>query len=433
MLTVRNPLEVLAGAFNRVPVPHAADSAGSIGGGYWARPASDKAAQLEAYNAVSTLRQVVSSLSEDTSRVKWHMHRIRQRSSFNTDQCELCGKENVALLEKHPALDRWNEPNDFFTGQEFREGYQQHVELAGEGFWVLDLVEAGAFSGVTEMWYVRPDRMEPIKSREKFLLGWAYRSPDGELVPLEVEQVIPIKSPDPVDIYRGTGATQTLLNDIRASVKSALWTDRFFENSAIPGGVISIDGTLGDEDFKKLTRRWREQHKGTTNAHRVAILEHQGKWQTTSFSPKDMILTDLRQFSANQIREAWGFPEFASGKLENANRASSEAADAWYTQRLIVPRLDKTESALNARYLKRWGSTGQNVEFAYSDPVPPNAEAENAERASKADAYSKLVAAGVHPDDAATVVGLPAMRTVSRPQPTTTGRDPDPDTTEPGA
>lgn len=411
MLRVRNPLSAIASAFNSLPVPQASDRWDATGTA-WMRPASDRTAQLESYSQVSTLRQVVHSLSEDTSRVEWHMHRVRQRTSKNPSTCPLCDADNVDLLLDHPALARWESPNDFFTGQEFIEGFQQHVELTGEGYWVLDLVEAGDFGGPVEMWYARPDRMMPVKSKTEFLVGWLYRGPDGELVPLTHQQVIQLKSPDPIDIYRGSGAVSTLLTDIRASVKSALWTDNFFENSAMPGGIIEIENGLEDTQFRRLVQRWREQHKGVSNAHRVAILEHGGKWKDRSFSPKDMILTDLRQFSNDQIREAWGFPEFASGKLDNANRASSEASDAWYTQRLIVPRLDKIKMALNKRYLPLWGVTGRSVEFAYSNPVPADVESENATRLNKAQSFKLMVEAGVDGRDAMEAVGLPAMEWV---------------------
>lgn len=407
MLRVRDPL---AGLLNRVPIPLAPASGGGGGSSRWWDRGSDRTAQMEAYNSVGTLHQVVHSLSEDTSRVDWHMHRVRKRGTGSASKCELCNKDSVDLLEEHPALTRWSKPNDFTTGQEYVEGFQQHIELTGEGFWVLDIVEAGMFGGPVEMWYARPDRMKPVKSREKFLLGWVYTGPDGEQVPLESRQVIPLKSPDPLDIYRGSGAVQTLLADIRASINAANYTSAFFENSAQPGGFLMIPTELDDIQFRKLLTRWREQHKGVDNAHRVAILENGMKWQDSSFSPKDMILPELRNFTSSQIREAFGFPEFASGILQDANRASSEASDAWYTQRLIVPRLDKIADALNYRYLPLWGVTGKGVEFAYSNPVPPDAEMDIKKQDSRIANYATLVGVGVEPDDAAEACGLPPMR-----------------------
>ncbi len=123
------------------------------------------------------------------------------------------------------------------------------------------------------------------------------------------------------------------------------------------------------------------------------------------------------------VREAFGFPEFASGKLENANRAASEASDAWYTQRLIVPRLDKIADALNYRYLPLWGVTGNNVEFAYSDPIPPDAEMDIKRADSQVTRYATLVGVGVEPDDAAEICGLPPMRHRPEPKPVSVPAD----------
>lgn len=405
--------DLVAGPFNRVPVPLSHRNESPVFGGL-SFAGQDRLSQMAAYGAVGTLFQVVHALSEDTSRVDWHMHRLRQRNpGRDGSTCELCDKPGVSLLEKHPALDRWSEPApDNLTGQEFVETYQQHLELTGEGFWVMDLVSAGAFSGVAEMWPVRPDRMAPVTSATEFLVGWVYRSPDGEQIPLLKEQVIQLKSPNPLDPYRGQGPVGTVMRDIRAAAAGGDWTEMFFRNSAMPGGVIEAPESIGPEEFARLNDQWRRDHQGISNAHRVAILESGMKWVDRAYSPKDMILTEIRKYSASQIREAFGFPEFASGILEDANRASSEASARWYTQRLIVPRLDKTRDALNFRYLRRWGVTGRQVEFAYSDPTPPDVESENATRTSKAEAYAVLVNARVAPDDAAAVVGLPPMATV---------------------
>jgi HK97 family phage portal protein len=405
--------DTLATALNRVPVPLARKVDTPSFGNVFGSVGQDRLSQLSAYGSVGTLFQVVHALSEDTSRVDWHMHRVRQgRAARDSATCELCEKRGVEYLETHPALTRWNEPNEHYTGQEFVEATQQHIDLAGEGYWVMDLVSAGALSGVAEMWPVRPDRMAPVSSATDFLLGWLYRSPDGELIPLDKEQVIPLKSINPLDPYRGQGPVGTIMRDIRSAAASGDWTEMFFRNSAMPGGVLEVPTALGQTEFDRLADQWKQDHQGMSNAHRVAILENGIKWSDRSYSPKDMILTDVRKYSASQIREAYGFPEFASGILENANRASSKAAAEWYTSRMIVPRLDKIRDALNFRYLKRWGATGANVEFAYSDPTPPDVESENATRTSKAEAYAVLVNARVAPDDAAQVCGLPPMATV---------------------
>lgn len=402
---MKSPLATLVSNIsNRTAIPFT--SSRSLGLGGWQK--GDRTEQLKAYGSVGTLFQIVHSLAEDTSRVQWHMHRIRQRSAVST-VCPLCDEVGVEPILDHQALRVWNKPNDFMSGQEFREGYQQHVDLTGEGYWVIDY--DSMFETIpVGMWYVRPDRMTPVPDPEQFLVGWIYRSPDGEEVPLELNKVVQTRMPSPLDPYRGMGPVQTTLFDIGAAQQSAAWTANFFQNSAQPGGIIKSPTELSDPQFNKLVLRWGEQHRGVSNAHRVAILEGGLEWVDRSYSPKDMILTELRTFSSDAIREAFGFPKFAAGIVTDVNRANADASSAWYTQRLIVPRLERVKGALNEKFLPLFGATGKNVQFAYSDPVPRDADAENAERASKTSAYKTLVDAGVNPEDAAMVCGLPPMR-----------------------
>src|SRR5262249_52763507 len=160
---------------------------------------------------------------------------------------------------------------------------QQHLDLVGET--VILLVKVGGI--IIEMWPVRPDRIFPIKHPTKFLTGYVYRAPDGEEVPLELDQVVHIKYPNPADPYRGMGPVQTSLYDVDAARYSAEWNRNFFINGAQPGGVIKINYRMTDPEFETFLKRWRHQHQGVANAHRVALLEN-AEWQDTKFSMEDM-------------------------------------------------------------------------------------------------------------------------------------------------
>src|SRR3546814_13076955 len=73
-----------------------------------------------------------------------------------------------------------------------------------------------------------------------------------------------------------------------------------------------------------------------------------------------------------------------------------------------MPRLERFKGMLNNDFLRLFPGT-EGLEFDYDNPRPQNAEAINAERASKTTAFSTLVLAGVAPADAANVVGLPPL------------------------
>ncbi len=415
---MRSPLGTLAAGIvsviNRAPVAYTSDRSGF--GVSRLFSGSSGEAHMAAMGAVGTLFNVVSTTSTATSAVEWHLHRRTRRSPGVLDarNCEACDKPGYTLVEDHQALRLWNRPNDFWLGSEWREAGQQHLDLVGESWTV---VERNDFGGPIPLglWPVRPDRITPIPSPDEYLIGYIYTGPSGERVPLEIDDVLPIRLPNPLDPYRGLGPVQSIMVDLDSTRYSAEWNRRFFLNDATPGGIIEIPTALGDIAFRQMIDRWREQHKGVSNAHRVGVLENNAKWVERQYTQKDMQFVQLREVSREVIQEAYGFPKFASGRIDDVNRATAEASMTWFARQLTVPRLERWKAMANHRYLPLFGAAATGLEFEYANPVPEDHETENAERTSKAEAYKTLTDAGVEPDDAAMVVGLPPMRTVPKP------------------
>ncbi|MFD3917128.1 phage portal protein [Streptomyces sp. NPDC058603] len=365
------------------------------------RPAGMEA-QMRAMGSVGTLFSIVNRTSNATAQVEWKLWR-KAKSGREEDRTE---------VTSHAALDLWNKPNSFMPRQEFVEAVQQHIDLTGEGWWVIARDPRSSIP--LEMWPVRPDRMTPVPSREQFLAGYWYTSPDGEQVPLGLNEVIFLRMPNPLDPYRGMGPVQSVLADLDATRYSAEWNRNFFLNSAEPGGIIEVPTALSDPDFDQLRDRWNEQHRGVANAHRVAILEH-GKWIDRKLSQRDMQFVELRSVSRAVLREAFGISAFALGEVTDINRATAEAAKAWFADQLTVPRLERIKAALNHDLLPLFGPTSTGLEFDYENPVPADPGTEAAQLTARSNAAAALADAGWDPADILSAVGLPAMRYASPP------------------
>jgi phage portal protein BeeE len=251
--------------------------------------------------------------------------------------------------------------------------------------------------------------MTPIPDRETFLSGYVYSSPTGEQVPLGVDDVIMLRRPNPLDPYRGWGPVQTLLADLDSSRSAAEWNANFFRNSAQPGGLVEIPGSLDDAEFNEFRDRWAEQHRGVGNAHKVAILEHGLKWVDRSYSMADMQFAELRSVSREIIREAFAFPKPMLGTVDDANRANMEAANDMLARWLIRPRLRRIQEVLNTRLLPMYGAMGKGLEFDFEDPVTGDVELESKQLTAMAQAAQALVSAGYDQQSVASAVGLPEM------------------------
>ncbi len=362
----------------------------------------DRESELQQTRGSSALFGVVDRLAGPFSRVLWHLHR-----ESPGEKCEQCGEQGYALHTvpaTHPMLRIWAQPNEHFTGMIFRESFGQHLELTGEAFWfVVKLM------GVpVELWPLRPDRMTPAKHPSEYLVGWWYTDPDGNKIPLLRDEVVQLRKPDPHDPYRGLSPIGALVPDLRASRMAAEWNARFFENSAIPGGIIEYEERLDDHQFAEIVDRWRAMHQGAANAHRVGIIE-QGKWVASGFSHKDMQFSEVAGMSGDVIREAYGFPKFAQGIIDDVNRATAEASDDFFAKWLIVERLDRTRDALNNRLVPMFGTLAAGLSYAYTSPVDGDIEAAAKVLESRSRSFSTLVAAGVPPLEAAAASGLPTM------------------------
>lgn len=382
---------------NQTPISYAPSRRG--GGLFTANPGAGAEAQLRAMGSASTLFSIVSVVSTAVAQVDWKLYR-KAASGLDEDRTE---------VTSHAALDLWRKPNPFMPRNEFVEVFSQHLELVGEGWWVVGRDPRSTIP--LELWPARPDRMEPVPDPERFLSGYTYTGPGGEEVPLGLDEVVFLRRPNPMDPYRGMAPVQSVLPDLDATRYSAEWNRNFFLNSAQPGGIIEVPNHLSDTEFDELRTRWNEQHRGTSNAHRVAILE-QGTWKDRTITQQDMQFVELRGVSRDVIREAYGIPRSALGDLEDVNRASALAAKAWFAEQLTVPRLERIKAALNHDLLPLFGAAARGLEFDYCDPIPPDPETQNAALTAKAQAAQALRNAGWHGEDVLSAVGLPAMEGV---------------------
>jgi len=324
---------------------------GLVGLGAAAQP-SGQLSQLGAMTSVGWLFAVVNRIAQSIAAQEWRLYRVQ-----GPDRDE---------IDAHPAIDLWRSANPFVTRADFLETSQQHMELVGEMWWVM--VRNGAGVPV-ELQVVRPDRMRPIPHPTEFIASYEYRL-GATVMSLEKEDVIYTRNPNPMDAYRGIGVVQSMMVDLGAERMAAEWMQNFFRNSAEPGGIIEFPGNLQDADFQRLAERWRWQHQGVANAHRVAILER-GTWKDRKLTQRDMQFEQLRRFERDQILGAFGMPLPIMGITESVNRANAEAAEVMYARWLIRPRLIRIRAALNEKLLKLYPD-GDSLEFDFIDPVPDN-------------------------------------------------------------
>lgn len=404
----------LVGAFtSKVPTPYVQRARSYSPLSTTFASSSGYEAQMRALTRNGTLYAIVQRTIEGYAEVDWRLYRVPRDGRRRYDPGTSGAQDNRVEVTRHPALDLWRRPNDFLTGCAFREICQQHEELTGEQYWVL--VKQGGL--VVEMWPVRPDRMFPVPHPTKYLAGYIYRSPDGEEIPLAVDDVIAVRNPNPLDIYRGLSAVASVMTDLDATTQASEYTSSWFRNGAAPGGIIQAEQNISDEDFDQLQARWRETHQGVNNANRVAILEAGMTWQNTNVTHNDMQLVELKESTRETIREAFGFPKAMMGATDDVNKANAYAGEVLFARWIVKPRLVRVRDALNHFLLPMFGRSAEGLEFDFVNPVPEDDEISAQVLLNKAQSAKFLADTGLwEAADILSTVGLPEMAELPEPR-----------------
>ena len=338
----RVPMVPSAQTFNTGPI--AAFGAGGTAG-----------AQLEALGGTGWLFATVTRITQSVAAVEWQLYAGR-------------GEDRVLLPEDHPAMQLWRRPNQFSTSADFRETFEQHIELTGECYWLVAR-DAQGLGIPMELWALRPDRVRPIISAQNYIDGWVYKIGDEEHV-LAPEDIVPLRMPDPRNPYKGLGPLQAVMRDVETEQMATLYQRNFFANNAEPGGVLEFEHALEEEDFDRIVTRWNQQHRGVTNSHRVAVIE-MGKYVDRKISQRDMEFQKLRLLERDAILGAFGMPKSVMGISEDVNRANAEAGDVMFSKYVLNPRLRRIKAALNEYIAPMFG---ENLMFDFIDPTPSDRE-----------------------------------------------------------
>jgi HK97 family phage portal protein len=389
--------------------------------------ANQDLALIRSYKTNGTVHSNVSLMARSVAKQRWNLYRTAAPTARYTTSDR--GSDPRKQVMVHAALNVLNSPASITVqtprgpkriqvwsrGRLFQVS-QIWMKTCGKSYWIVDTAE-DASPVPLGLWPVRPDRIIPVPNRDRYLAGYLYRSPDGrETVPLRPDEVIVNRYVDPEDPhYGGCGPVQAVITDIQASNYAAEWNKNYFINSAEPGGVIQVPNEMNDEEFDQFTSRWRETHRGVARAHRIAVLEAGATWVTNSHSARDMDFVNLRNSSRDIIREALAMHKVMTGVTEDVNRANAQTGEEVFSSWTVAPDLEQwRDDVINTQFLPLFGPTAEGVEFDFSYPTPANREQDNQELTTKTTAYGALVTAGVDPDDAAMVVGLPPMKTVER-------------------
>ena len=246
------------------------------------------------------------------------------------------GKEKYL---KHPLYKLLHdEPNPEMTSFTFRETMMSHLLLWGNAY---AQIIRNARGEVIALYPLMPNKMtvdRDINGR----LFYLYQRSVEDSPTLGKESLVYL---DPSDVLHipglgfdglvGYSPIAMAKNSIGLAMATEEYGAKFFANGAAPGGVLEHPGTI--KDPQKVKDSWNAAYQGSTNSHRVAVLEEGMKYQPIGISPEQAQFLETRKFQINEIARIFRIPPHMLADLEKSSFSNIEQQSLEFVKYTLDP------------------------------------------------------------------------------------------------
>jgi len=257
---------------------------------------------------------------------------------FESSEYDLFKKPN----EQMSSFDLWSATSLFFT-------------LYGESFWFMN-PSVGQIIGTrrapAEIIVVDPRAMKVVLNEDKTLKGWLYNND----ISFTKDEIIHFKNNNPYNPYRGLSPLDAVKIEANTDFKASKYQEAFFVNGAVPSIVIKTpeEDDTSITELRKIARLWDQRHKGSSKAHKTAVMRGGMSFETVGLSQQEMDFIDSRNFTRDLILSVFGVPKVMAGFTEGINRATAETQIRVFWQETMKPQLLRVQAKLNSDFFSRF-------------------------------------------------------------------------------
>lgn len=342
---------------------------------------------LERYKKSLYVFACVSKIAEKVAAIPLEMYRVINSSG------------DVKELTAHPALDLLYKCNPFQTRSEFWEIAIINLKCTGDAFWYKVRNSSGK---VVELWNLRPDLMTVVTDPTRFVKQYELRKNDGTKEVFAPEDIIHLKTPDPLNQHMGMSPLKAALSRVESEENMNAYQRDFFLNSARPDAVIKNPALALDAQQKEdLREGWDRRFRGRGNGSKIAVLDGGLEYQVISLTQKEMDYIESLKFTRDDILVAFKMSKSVLGITEDVNRANAEAGLAIFLGETIKPEIERIVEKLNEELISQ--DFGPEFFIDFEDPTPKNREQQRADLTGYTAANIMLI------NEARAELGLPPV------------------------
>ncbi|MDW7659232.1 MAG: phage portal protein [Bacillota bacterium] len=231
-----------------------------------------------------------------------------------------------------------NEPNSEMTSFVFRETLMSHLLLWGNAY--AQIIRDGR-GQVLALYPLLPDKMTVDRAAGGEII-YQYRTDRGMYF-LRRDEVLHIPGLG-FDGLIGYSPVAMAKNAIGMAIATEEYGASFFANGANPGGVLEHPGVV--KDPKRVRESWNAVYQGSSNAHRVAVLEEGMKFQAIGIPPEQAQFLETRKFQINEIARVFRIPPHMLADLEKSSFSNIEQQSLEFVKYTLDPWVIRWEMSI---------------------------------------------------------------------------------------
>ena len=239
-----------------------------------------------------------------------------------------------------------DEPNPEMSSFVFRETLMTHLLLWGNAY--AQIIRNGR-GEVIALYPLMPNKMT-VDRDEQGRLYYTYQRSSVEAK--EIKQSGVRLSPYEVLHIPGLGFDGLVGYSPIAMAKNAIgmaiaceeYGARFFANGAAPGGVLEHPGVLKNPE--KIRESWQNAYGGSTNSHKIAVLEEGMKYTPIGISPEQAQFLETRKFQVNEICRIFRVPPHMLADLEKSSFSNIEQQSLEFVKYTLDPWVIRWEQSI---------------------------------------------------------------------------------------
>lgn len=150
----------------------------------------------------------------------------------------------------------------------------------------------------------------------------------------------------------GFAMFKVLMNTLETAWSTQNVTKNFFDNNAVPGGILESTQAVGIPERQALAEHWKEYHAGAKNAGKVLVIGSGLTYKSIAQNFKDADLVALRSLSIQEIATGYRMPLRKLQIIMNAQGwATLDAQEADYTTSCLAPNVKRFEEEIQRQLM----------------------------------------------------------------------------------